>query len=260
MPLPSFLQRFSQGRTPSPVSDVMPLSQADMDATRVMARRRLVGMVVLVGAGVIGLPWLFETQPRPLSADVQIVQAGSAVRGDTTQTVLGASHPSASGKVALAGIVEPRQVAQRDEAPSTDAKEEIVEDAPAAAPKPVAHTPPVKEKSRVTEAKPVVKLPEKAAEKAVEAKPAPVKVAEKVLDKPSARYIVQIGAFVEPTLAHEARLKVERLGIKTYTQVADTPGGKKIRVRIGPYADKVEADKAMATLHKAGLSGNLLTL
>lgn len=42
--------------------------------------------------------------------------------------------------------------------------------------------------------------------------------------------------------------------------MVETPGGKRIRVRIGPYADKAEAEKAMASLRKAGLGGNILTL
>ena len=55
-------------------------------------------------------------------------------------------------------------------------------------------------------------------------------------------------------------MKVERLGIKTYAQQVDTPAGKRIRVRMGPYADKAEAEKTLATLRKSGLSGAVLTL
>ncbi len=40
----------------------------------------------------------------------------------------------------------------------------------------------------------------------------------------------------------------------------DTPAGKRTRVRVGPYADKAEAEKAQATLRKAGLAGAILTL
>jgi DedD protein len=31
-------------------------------------------------------------------------------------------------------------------------------------------------------------------------------------------------------------------------------------VRVGPFTDKAEADKAMATIRKAGLAGAVLTL
>ena len=77
MPLPSFLQRL-RGKAASgqPEAEQPPLSASDVEATRVRARRRLIGMVVLVGAGIIGFPWLFETQPRPMSQDVEMVRGG----------------------------------------------------------------------------------------------------------------------------------------------------------------------------------------
>ncbi|RZI78520.1 MAG: SPOR domain-containing protein, partial [Rubrivivax sp.] len=71
---------------------------------------------------------------------------------------------------------------------------------------------------------------------------------------------VQIGAYSDAPAAQEVRSKAERAGVKTYTQVVVTPAGKKIRVRLGPYANRAEADKAMDALRKAGLSGAVLTL
>ena len=45
------------------------------------------------------------------------------------------------------------------------------------------------------------------------------------------RFIVQIGAFAETDKVREVRQKLERAGIKTYTQVVDTKDGKRTRVR-----------------------------
>ncbi|MDP9045117.1 MAG: SPOR domain-containing protein, partial [Pseudomonadota bacterium] len=82
--------------------------------------------------------------------------------------------------------------------------------------------------------------------------------------KPSAtgtgRYILQVGAFADASAAHDTRLKAEKLGLKTYTQVASTPAGNRIRVRVGPYASRDEADKALAKARAAGLSAVVLTL
>jgi DedD protein len=75
-----------------------------------------------------------------------------------------------------------------------------------------------------------------------------------------ARYVVQVGAFAEATAAHETRLKVEKLGLKTYTQVAETPAGSRIRVRIGPFASRAEADAALAKARAGGVSAVVLTL
>ncbi|WP_294636272.1 SPOR domain-containing protein [uncultured Aquabacterium sp.] len=318
MPLPTFLQRLLR-RGPAaqaPAAESLPPSQADIEATRTRARRRLIGMAVLVGAGVIGFPWLFETQPRPLSNDVQVVQAG-APRGVEG----GPSTPgrAVAGKVEVAGIVAPQaaspaedMVEQAEEpSPQDRSRPETADSAPGKATPPLATASPAnvadkgaekaaeeararrlaeqkaaadkkaaelkeKEKARAAE----LKLAEqkaadkKAAEqKAAEQKAADQKAAErrqaearaaasKPADKTDAagRYIVQIGAFSDATKVQEVRQKVERLGIKTYTQSVDTPDGKRIRVRIGPYADKAEAEKALGSLHKAGLGGNILTL
>jgi DedD protein len=50
------------------------------------------------------------------------------------------------------------------------------------------------------------------------------------------RYVVQVGAFAEKDKARQAQQKLERAGLKNYTQVADTEEGKRIRVRAGPFA------------------------
>ena len=58
MPLPSFLQRSPKDKAPgaaaSPADEGGPVQ-----AARTRARRRLVGAVVLLAAGVVGFPLLF---------------------------------------------------------------------------------------------------------------------------------------------------------------------------------------------------------
>ena len=76
----------------------------------------------------------------------------------------------------------------------------------------------------------------------------------------SPRYVVQVGAFAEQSTANEARMKVEKLGLKTYTQVAETSSGKRIRVRVGPFASRAEADAALAKARAGGLTAVVLTL
>jgi DedD protein len=76
----------------------------------------------------------------------------------------------------------------------------------------------------------------------------------------SGRYVVQVGAFAETAAAREARQKVERLGLKTYTQVVETSAGNRIRVRVGPFASREEADRAAGKLKSSGLPSSVLTL
>jgi DedD protein len=79
-------------------------------------------------------------------------------------------------------------------------------------------------------------------------------------DAAAGRFIVQVGAFLDDAKVRETRAKVEKLGMKTYTQPVETPTGKRIRVRVGPYATKAEADKIAARLKGDGLQAVVLTL
>jgi len=83
---------------------------------------------------------------------------------------------------------------------------------------------------------------------------------EKKTDASEGRFVVQVGAFADVARAREVRLKVEHAGLKTYTQVADTKDGRRVRVRVGPFADKAEADKAAAKIKKLDLPAAILTL
>ena len=121
--------------------------------------------------------------------------------------------------------------------------------------------------------KPAASKPQAAPEKKpVPPKPADNPRAEALLNgrdapagKPDAaaegsRFVVQVGAFGDTAAAREARQKVEKLGLKTYTQVVDTSAGKRIRVRVGPFASRAEADKASGKLKASGMSPAVFTL
>ena len=116
MPLPSFLQRFRRKSSSGQgASDAVPLTPSDVEATRARARRRLVGMVVLVGAGVIGFPWLFETQPRPLTGDVQVLSANT-----TAPVVVPVPRTAVTGRVQTVSSVEAEMVEAPEPSPSPD--------------------------------------------------------------------------------------------------------------------------------------------
>lgn len=74
------------------------------------------------------------------------------------------------------------------------------------------------------------------------------------------RYIIQVGAFADPVKAREVRLKLEKAGFKTYTHVAETKEGQRIRVRVGPFGSKAEADKVAGKVKTLSLPAAILTL
>ncbi len=76
----------------------------------------------------------------------------------------------------------------------------------------------------------------------------------------AARFVVQVGAYSDPGALRQARQRVERLGLQTYTQVVDTAAGPRTRVRIGPYASRDQADAAAAKVKAAGLPAAILVL
>ncbi len=219
-----------------------------VDVVRRRAKHRLIGSAVLVLAGVVGFPLLFDTQPRPVAADIPIEIPG---KGSVKPLVI-APAPTSSTKPGADKTSADKGSSEKVTADaSLDTKEEILSSKKAVAPILPAQ-PAIK-----NEAKPVEKVFEKAVEKTeptVVTKPAaPAAAAE-------ARLVVQVGAFADADKAREARIKLEKAGLKTYTQVADTKDGKRTRVRVGPFASKADAEKAASKIKTLDLPAAILTL
>lgn len=246
---------------------------------RTRARRRLVGALVLLVAGVIGFPLVFETQPRPLPADTTIVVPPRAAplparvgprpppRPVPPEDVV-AEVPQRPAEVVAAAPQEPRSGGAAVAAPASvpaSGKAAAHGDARASG------TP----NSVVAVAStPIVGGP---ATPAREATPAPRAVASgpsgptgpaahasstaaTAAASAAGRFVVQVGAYTDAATLREARARVERLGLRTYTQVIESDSGKRTRVRVGPFATRDEAAAAARKLQAAGLPHNLLAL
>jgi cell division septation protein DedD len=85
-------------------------------------------------------------------------------------------------------------------------------------------------------------------------------VSESVVTGAELRLVVQVGAFADADKARDVRLKIEKAGLKAYTQVAETKEGKKIRVRVGPFSSRAEADKAASKIKTLDLPATILSL
>ena len=72
--------------------------------------------------------------------------------------------------------------------------------------------------------------------------------------------MVQVGAYSDADKLREARQKLEKIGLKTYTQVLELAGAPRPRVRVGPFETRADADKAAARIKAAGLPVAILTL
>jgi DedD protein len=258
-----FKSRRGGGEEPVPP----PSPSESIDVMRRRARHRLIGAVVLVAVGVVGFPLLFDTQPRPIAVDVPIEIPDRNKVKPLAPPPVAAVAPAAkvaSGPVVAAAPTAPAAPTEAQKQPAPVAVFRPAEKTEKAE-KPEAPAKPVKPEAKA-EAKPEAKeKPE-----AREAKPADGAKALALLEgrKPdeipvasdTARFVVQVGAYSDPVKAREARLKVEKAGLKTYTHVAETKEGKRIRVRTGPYASRAEADKAAEKIKGLDLPAAILSL
>ncbi|EYC50603.1 hypothetical protein AZ34_05695 [Hylemonella gracilis str. Niagara R] len=94
---------------------------------------------------------------------------------------------------------------------------------------------------------------------------APAVTANQDAKSPSAteaqvRYVVQVGSFGDAARARAARGKLERAGLRHYTQVIETKEGQRIRVRAGPFDSKAEADRAAAKIRQLDMAADVLSL
>jgi len=99
------------------------------------------------------------------------------------------------------------------------------------------------------------------AEAKAEAKPE-VKLATKPSDSKDAgaRFVVQAGTFSDDAKLRETRSKLEKAGITTYTQVIEGKDGRRVRVRVGPFTSRDEADKVARKIKQLSLQPQVLTL
>ena len=249
------------------------------------ARRRLIGATALVLAAIIGLPMIFDSEPKPFSDDIAIqIPARDA---PTTRQ----SAPSLP-TLELSPSVNTVPVVEKPSAPVT-AVAPIKSDAPAPVAKAVVPEPvqPEKEVKKEVVTKEVTKAAPKEATKEATKESAKVaskdnakdkasdKAKDKAKDKANSkaantkspsdsknaksnkelpiRYVLQVATLANKAKADEMQEKLKKAGIKSYSQKISTNAGERIRIRVGPFVNKEEADKMRARLSKLGLSGSL---
>jgi DedD protein len=279
-----FKLRFPGRQSANTGADALSSTPAEsVEVIRKRARHRLMGSVVLVLGAVVGLPLLFDSQPRPVAIDTPIVipdrnqAAPLAAPGNNAKSTQAKDRPAlvpsaselpsvtpAKSAVANVAALDPHEeVVTKDT--KTEAKTEAKPEVKADAKPEAKHE--VKPEAK-SEVKPEVKVDSKADKKSeTKSESKDGAKAKALLDgkegaksSDSVRSVVQVGAFADAAKAKEARAKLENAGLKTYTQEVDTKEGKRIRVRVGPFATKEEADKAAEKIRKLNLPTSVLKL
>lgn len=245
---------------------------------RKRARRRLIGAIALVSVTAVVLPMFLDSEPKPLSQDVNIQipapgNAGAfppanmaspgtpgkpdpAVQRGPSPAIEAAPTGVPSIGVAPSGKADGKTAAGgREPAPDADRK------AKAAATK----SGPPSEKGPPAAAEGVpgtaVKPPGTVA--AQTAKPAEMpKAAVGSADprKPvqAGGFVVQVAALRDADKVAEVQSALKSKGIASFTESVSTKSGAVTRVRIGPFPTREAAEKRRDELTAIGFSGNVV--
>ena len=256
------------------------------------ARRRLVGAIALALAAIIGIPMLLDSEPKPLNGDIAIQIPSKEKTAPVTVPAAPAPAPVDAADTldkreeivaAPAKVEPPRKVSKYD----TELRDEPIP------PLVLAEKPAPKVEKKP---EPKVAKVEKPAEKPVKAdkvdKPKPVKKdtdthplavkaddqsralailedkevqparAERpAADTSSQRFVLQVAALASQEKVTELQAKLAGAGMRSYTQKSETSSGAHvIRVRVGPFSSRDEAERMRGKLTGMGLSGSVVPL
>lgn len=236
----TFFSKFRLSRAPAVAEAVAPTPTESVEALRRRARHRLIGATVLVLLAVIVFPLVFDTQPRAIPVDVPIIIP------DRNKAKPLVSPAAAPASVASASEpVEPTPVEVR--MPASSALPTVT--APAAPESPAPQAAPKAELKPSSQA-PVEMSPAADVQRAQESPAA------------SSRFVVQLSAvYTDATKARDVRRALEKAGLASYAQALEPKDGQqRIRVRLGPFATKAEADKALSRVKGLDLPALILSL
>ena len=76
----------------------------------------------------------------------------------------------------------------------------------------------------------------------------------------SRRFLVQVGAYSNVKSARAAVDRVAKAGLNAYQETVKTSNGDWIRVRVGPFASREDAEQAQQALKRAGVTAALIAL
>ncbi|WP_153110818.1 SPOR domain-containing protein [Propionivibrio limicola] len=229
------------------------------------ARRRLVGAVAFAGLAAVILPMVMDEEPRQAMQEVQIRIPGQdqpLLNPLVVKPVAVAEVPEAEGRpenpqtVAAAVVpesvkAESKSVEKLVEKVAKEPIKEAHEKIPEKAPEKTAET--KKEKNVDKSLQKIVSATSGEAERAaaiLDGKPS-----EPPATKSGATHVILIGAFSNPANVRQLQTKIGELGIKVFTESVNSPGGKKTRVRAGPFATREAADKALEKMKRIGVNG-----
>lgn len=194
---------------------------------------RLIGAIVLVALAVIFLPMLVDG-PEPPSGTTEVpldIPTPPERNFETRELPLTPPAPAANVTPA-ADPNDPDRVATVD-VPYTPVQDAAPENTAPAAPAAPSDAAPAASSPAATPAAPVATAPAAAAP----ASPAPVASAD-------GRYAVNLGSYANLDNARALVASMKAAGLAAYAEDTTSAGKPALRVRIGPFAQRAEAESA----------------
>ena len=196
------------------------------DPERQRARHRLIGAIFLVLIAVVGLPMIFDANPKQQHNDIaiQIIQPGSKEKLE--------AKPDVKPEV------------------KADAKPESKSDGKAEKVPPVAKT--------LDKGEEVLAILENRSATKEVAKESPKETPKETVresSKTEGQFYVQIGAFSSEERVKNWQAKLTEQKVATYVETRNNKEGVKLYLlRSGPYPDRAAADAAEKKIRYVGLS------
>jgi len=195
----------------------------EIGALRRRGRRRLVGAIALVLLAVIVLPMVFDSEPRQGAPAVSVRIPSEDDAGFSPKAAPKAAVTPVAPKAAPAPSPAPQKTAPAP-APKAEAKAEE-KPAPQAAAKP-----------------PGADAERQRAEAAISGE----------------QFTVPVAALANAEKVKELMARLTEAKLPHYTEAVATAQGSVTRVRVGPFADRAAAEKAVQRLKTLGLKpGNI---
>lgn len=219
------------------------------------ARRRLIGAIALVLAAVIGLPMILDSEPKPLSDDINIQipskDTAAPIAQSKAPTTQKNSQPTAESLSPDEEVIEApaSQVAAK-----TEVKPEEKSEVKAVEPEKKPQVAKVETPEHKVATPPTIAKTDHSDE-AARARAILDGKANTAAPKASGKIVLQVAALATQDKVNELQKKLQGAGLKSFTQKVATESGERIRVRVGPFANEAEAEKARAKLTKLGLTG-----
>jgi DedD protein len=206
-------------------------------------KARLIGAAVLVAIAVLLVPELLSGRKAPGPAD----EAGPSPKGTRTFTIELEGMPGQGARAPAAGLAEPATN------PQLEAPRAVRDEAPA----------PVREPATAEPREPAIPKPQAPAPSAVASTVPATNAAPATGVTPTAApsragWYVQVGAFGSADSARKLVKELESAGYPALVSPVTRSGKTLHRVRVGPEAQRVDADRLAGRLKARGLPATVV--